>query len=241
MRYYFYKGPVNLKKNFPDLVNNSFYSRPVTETFYYILYPSPQGITKVEVGDYGKGWQSAIVDREVDSYIERTNPQAFLGEKVYEESWVPDHKTKGDDGWLSIMVQEGKIIGSYVGRVYTDDLGRKFSRKSFITISPEYEGRGLCREFATFTYERLLSVYKVDYIVILVASTIRAGACRCYVRAAKDLGLYVFGKSPPSDTSGRQEYVYAEPEDCQLYDLESLIFTIHPVLDEVMERIPALE
>lgn len=226
MRYYFYKGPVNLEERFPDLFNNSFYSHPVTETTYYILYPGAQGTRKVEVIRIEEKWESMIMDREVDAYIQRNQPDVFSEQRILEESWIPTPEVEGIDSWLSIMVEGGKIIGSYTGDVYMDKLGRRFSKDSFITISPEYHGRGLCREFATFTYERLLSVYRVDYIIIFVASTIGAGACRCYIRAAKDLGLYVFGKG--------EEYAYAEPEDCQLRDLESLIFSISPVLDEIM-------
>ncbi|SPN79375.1 Acyl-CoA N-acyltransferase [Brazilian cedratvirus IHUMI] len=223
MRYYFYKGPVNLEERFPDLVKNSFYRYPVTEIAYYVNLP---GGDKVEVLDVGGGWQSLLMDKDTDSYIQRNRPEVFTEERIMEESWLPTSEVEGDGSWLSILVEGGKIIGSYAGHVYIDELGRRFSKGSFITISPEYQGRGLCREFATFTYERLLSVYQVDYIAIFVASTIGAGACRCYIRAAQDLGLYVFGKG--------ENYIIAKPEDCQTRDLDSLIFSIFPILDEVM-------
>lgn len=230
MRYYFYKGPVNLEERFPDLVNNSPYMYPVTETSYYILYPGSQGLERAEVVLTNDDiWEPMMIDRKVDEYIQRNQPEVFTEENVLQQTWFPTSEVEGPDSWLSIMVEGGKIIGSYAGHVRSDELGRRFSKGSFITISPEYQGRGLCREFATFTYERLLSVYLVDYIIIFVASTIGAGACRCYIRAAKDLGLYVFGKG--------EEYTHVEPEDCQTYDLYSLIFSFSPVLDEVMTNL----
>ncbi|SPN79067.1 Acyl-CoA N-acetyltransferase [Cedratvirus Zaza IHUMI] len=225
MRYYFYKGPVNLKERFPDLVNNSFYTHLVTETSYYVNLP---GVGKVDVFRMEETWKSTSVNREVDEYIQENQPQVFSEERVFEESWVPNFKAK-DNGWLSIMVEKGKIIGSYAGRLYTDKLGRRYSAQSFITISPEYHGTGLCREFATFTYERLLSIYQVDYIAIFVSSTIGAGACRCYIRAAKDLDLYVFGAFDHPNT-----FLIREIEDCNKGNLEELIFTFLPTIDENM-------
>lgn len=224
MRYYFYKGPVNLDERFPELVRDSFYSYPVTETTFYINLP---GLDRVDVIRRGEAWESMLANREIDLYIQENQPEVFSEQRTSEQNWIPTSEAEGLGSWLSILVEKGKIIGSYAGYVYTDRLGRRYSSNSYITISPEYQGRGLCREFATFTYERLLSVFEADYIVVFVASMIGAGACRCYVRAAQDLGLYVFGK-------GEQDYALVEPEDCQSQDLDSLIFSISPILDEVM-------
>jgi hypothetical protein len=232
MRYYFYKGPINLKSKFPDLVANSTFVYPVEEVTYYILYRGE----KAQVIEYGgqgtlSSWHSVDEDKGVDAFIQRERPKIFYTTTVSDHQWTPTIKVREENEWLSIMVDKGKIIGSYDGNVRTDSLERKFSSESFINISPEYQGKGLCREFALFTYERLLSVYQVDYIALVVASMIGAGACRCYMRAAKDLGLYTYA----STTLGKGEaYVYREVEDCDRQDLDFLIFSFLPSMDDVM-------
>ncbi|QIN54270.1 acyl-CoA N-acetyltransferase [Cedratvirus kamchatka] len=226
MRYYFYKGPINLKERYPELVTSSTFIYPVEEVTYYVLYQGKrEGVVKYE----GR-WHSVNGNEDVDALIQRERPKVFYMTMVSDNMWKPTTKIK-EKQWLSIMVDKGKIIGSYDGYVHTDSLGRRFSSESFISISPQYQGKGLCREFALFTYERLLSVCNVDYIALVVASTIGAGACRCYMRAAKDLGLYTFA----STTLGKAKtYLYREVEDCSLQDLDFLVFSFLPAMDDVM-------
>nr|WIL03189.1 hypothetical protein Cbor_148 [Cedratvirus borely] len=231
MRYYFYKGPVNLKERYPELVSNSTYYYPVEEVTHYVLY---QGQREQVVEYRGQAWYSVNGNEEVDTFVQRERPQVFTTTVISDQQWKPTLKVGGNE-WLSIMVDKGKIIGSYDGHVYKDSLGRKFSSESFISISPEHQGRGLCREFALFTYERLLSVFNLEYITLVVASMIGAGACRCYVRAAKDIGLYTYGRTSYGGHQGeRDEYLYIEVQDCASGDLDFLIFTFAPGVDETM-------
>ncbi|SHO33205.1 Acyl-CoA N-acyltransferase [Cedratvirus A11] len=178
MRHEFFVGPVNLEERYPELVSNSTYFYPEKITNYYIIYNGQ----RARVESYRGKWYSADLNEEVNAFIKRERPKLSSVDYIVQGKWSPTVE-KGEGSWLSIMVHDNKIIGSYEGRVLEDELGRGFSLDSYISISPEYQGKGLCREFATFTYERLLSVFQVDYIIITVASTLGAGACRCYVRA----------------------------------------------------------
>nr|WIL04645.1 acyl-CoA N-acetyltransferase [Cedratvirus duvanny] len=224
MHYEFFVGPIDLEERYPELVSNSTYLYPERMTTHYIIYNGQ----RARVESYRGKWYSADLNDEINAFIKRERPKLFSEDYVVQGKWSPTVK-RGEGSWLSIMVHDNKIIGSYEGRVLEDELGRGFSLDSYITISPEYQGRGLCREFVAFTYERLLSVYKVDYIIITVSSKIGAGACRCYVRAAKDLGLYTYGSR-----SQEHEYLYREVEDCNLGDLEFLVFSLLPGVDQVM-------
>ncbi|SPN79373.1 Hypothetical protein BRZCDTV_303 [Brazilian cedratvirus IHUMI] len=219
MHYEFFVGPIDLRQRFPELVANSTYLFPLTFTDYYVMY---QG-RRTQVYNYGERWYSA--SKEVNAFMDNERPEIISVDRVVQGKWEPNTET---NGWISIMVEENKIIGSYYGGIYVDQLGRNYSSNSSIDISPEYRGRGLCREFAFFTYQHLVDLFHMDYILVRVDSTIGAGACRCYVRAAKDLGLRTFGS-----LSEEHEYLYREVQDCNLGDLKFLIFTTLKV-DEVM-------
>ncbi|SOB74366.1 hypothetical protein BQ9231_00483 [Cedratvirus lausannensis] len=225
MRYEFFVGPIDLEERYPELVSNSTYLYPEKITNYYIIYNGQ----RARVESYRGKWYSADLNDEVNAFIKRERPKVFSVDYIVQGKWSPTVKMGTKGNWLSVMIDQNKIIGFYEGHVLEDELERKLSLQSYISISPEYQGKGLCREFATFTYERLLSVYKVDYIIITVASTLGSGACRCYVRAAKDLGLYTFGSR-----SQEHEYLYREVEDCNLGDLEFLVFSLLPGVDQVM-------
>lgn len=225
MHYEFFVGPVNLEERYPELVSNSTYLYPEKITNYYIIYKGQR--TRVE--SYRGKWYSADLNGEITAFLNRERPELFSVDYIVQGKWSPTVKMETKGNWLSIMIDQNKIIGFYEGHVLEDELGRKLSLQSYISISPEYQGKGLCREFATFTYERLLSIFQVNYIIITVASTLGAGACRCYVRAAKDLALYTFGSR-----SQEHEYLYREVEDCNLGDLEFLVFSLSPGVDQVM-------
>ena len=220
MRYEFFVGPIDLRQRFPELVANSTYSFPLELIDYYVVY---QG-QRVRVFGYGERWHSA--SKEVNSFIDRERPEIISVNRVVQGKWQPTTET---DGWISIMVEGNKIIGSYSGKIYMDQLDRKYSSNSSIDISPEYRGRGLCKEFAFFTYRGLVNLLHTDYILIRVNSTIGAGACRCYIRAAKDLGLNTFGSR-----SEEYEYPRRQVKDCSLDDLDFLIFTTSEEADEIM-------
>ncbi|SPN79061.1 Acyl-CoA N-acetyltransferase, partial [Cedratvirus Zaza IHUMI] len=71
-----------------------------------------------------------------------------------------------------------------------------------------------------------------------LVSALPTGACRCYIRAAKDLGLYAF-RSELAQTFGafawdmEGRYEIREVEDCN-QGLDSLIFTFLPRVDGSM-------
>lgn len=169
MHYEFFVGPIDLKKRFPELVANSTYFFSLRLTDYYVVY---QG-QRVQVYNYGERWYSA--NKEVNVFIDRERPEIISVDRVVQGKWEPTTET---NGWICIMVEGNKIIGSYSGGIYTDQLGRYYSSGSSINISPEYRGRGLCKRFSSSAYKRLINLLHVDYILIRVSSTIGAGACR---------------------------------------------------------------
>lgn len=225
MRYEFFIGPLNLEEIYPGIVERSsfFYTED-----YYVYYALRNG-KEVRVLPHGTGWK--ILGRE--EYLDEHEPvqsRKMLIEHVWEP---PGILNQGE--WLSLLIEGDKIIGSYIGEVNKDSLGRRHSIHSSIKINPQYQGRGLCRGFAQFSYGKLLSEFAVDYICIAVVSTFEEGACRCYIRAAKNLGLYTFGS-----LGGEENYLYREIEDCNLGFLDDLIFTVAPELDEVMIEFSAM-
>jgi hypothetical protein len=172
MRYEFFIGPVDLKQRFPELVANSTYLFPLELIDYYVVY---QG-QRVRVFGHDERWYSA--SKEVNSFIDRERPEIISVNRVVQGTWKPTTKT---DGWISIMVEGNKIIGSYYGEIHMDQLGRKYNSNSSINISPEYRGRGLCKEFAFFTYQGLVNLLHTDYILIRVNSTIGAVVDKCLI------------------------------------------------------------
>lgn len=97
-----------------------------------------------------------------------------------------------DNQWLALMADRNVIVGFYYGEVYTDIMGRLYSKNSYINIRPEYRGKGLCEKLAKYAYNQVYNVFGVDYMTILVASKIRSGACRCYVKSALFLNFDVY-------------------------------------------------
>jgi hypothetical protein len=233
MHYEFFVGPVNLEEVYPGIVERSAYFYTEEEDMYYILYKRRE----VQVVPFSVGWRTLDYDQEIEEYIRRFQPDLrfrstlpVLSRKVkVERTWKPYHILWQDHEWLSLLMEEERIIGFYRGESYEDDLERRYSTHSNIQVSPEFRGRGLCKNFAQFTYDKLLTELSISYISINVASTLPTGACRCYVRAAKDLGLYTFGAFAWED-----EYLLREVEDCNLGDLDFLIFTFLPGVDETM-------
>ena len=95
MRYYFYKGPVNLKNKFPD----STFTYPLVVTNHYILY-NGQDVEVMEYADHG--WRAMDLDPRVDSYIQRKRPEIISIYTISQGQRVPTTKV-GSDAWLSIM------------------------------------------------------------------------------------------------------------------------------------------
>ncbi|SPN79360.1 Hypothetical protein BRZCDTV_296 [Brazilian cedratvirus IHUMI] len=223
MRYEFFTGPFHLRDK--ELIARSEYIHPEQMTNYYIFREG----RREEVSYYDGRWHSWRLDRDVDSFIEKENPKVFSVTSMVQAKWKPVTNLEKNNSWLSIMVDNRKIVGFYQGYIAEDEKGRRVSYRSYISISPEYQGRGLCRELASFTYEKLLYTLRVDYIIITVSSKLSSGACRCYVKAAKDLTLNTFGSREEE-----YDYQYREVEDCNLGDLKFLIFTFSEDIDEIM-------
>ncbi|QIN54269.1 putative acyl-CoA N-acyltransferase [Cedratvirus kamchatka] len=177
----------------------------------------------------GLGWRPVSRDEEVHRYVQEHTLPILSKTTIIQNFWQPYNEPQGEDDWISFLFDQNRIIGYYKGTVYLDALGRRFSTDSYISISPEYQGRGLCKGLAQFSYDKLVTLLQVDYIVITVASVIESGACRCYVRAAKDLGLRTFG----SFANSYADYKFIEIVDCNVIGLDHLIFSFTP-LDEIM-------
>lgn len=75
------------------------------------------------------------------------------------------------------MVDKGEVVGFYVGSLDEDSLGRRYANDSFVSIRPDYRGRGLCRELARFTYGGLIKQAHVVYIVTKVDSKKEGTLC----------------------------------------------------------------
>ncbi|SPN79057.1 Acyl-CoA N-acetyltransferase, partial [Cedratvirus Zaza IHUMI] len=74
----------------------------------------------------------------VEEYIRKFQPDLrfrstlpTLSRKVkVEQTWKPYHILWQDYEWLSLLMEEDKIIGFYRGETYEDDLGRRYSKIS---------------------------------------------------------------------------------------------------------------
>lgn len=233
MHYEFFVGPVNLEEIYPGVVERSSFSYTEEEEKYYIIHRGEE----IQVEPLDIGWRSVDYDPEVERYIGSFQPNLLYRSTLpvmvrrvgVEHIWKPYHLLWEENEWLSLLIEGEKIIGFYRGETYNDDLGRKYSTHSYITISPQQRGRGLCEDFARFTYDKLFSLMEVEYISIIVASKIKTGACRCYMRAAKSLGLNTFAEFAYNGV-----YRLRKVEDCNQGGLSQLIFTFLPRVDEVM-------
>nr|WIL03263.1 hypothetical protein Cbor_146 [Cedratvirus borely] len=225
MHYEFFTGRFDLEKVYPGLEDRSVYEYTEPKTLFYVIYRGRE----IPVLQREEGWYPVERNGKVQRYLSQSKPEILSREKTVSYVWDVDVYLERDNEWLSLLMHEDKVIGYYKGIFLVDKRGKRFSTNSFITISPEYQGRGLCKGLASFTYERLVNILSIDYIVITISSSIGAGACRCYIRAAKDLGLYTFGSF--SYTSG---YSLRDVNDCNLQGLDYLIFSVEPSVDRVV-------
>lgn len=165
---------------------------------------------------------------DVDVYFTDSSGQPMVQKQTVESIWEPPAPVWQINEWLSVIIDGDRVVGFYTGEIHKDSLGRRFSMRSNIEISPEKRGRGLCKEFAQFTYASILKL-SVSYICINIGSLLETGACRCYMRAAQSLGLNTFASQ-----SRKTGYQLRPVEDCNLGGLDYLIFTPLARLDQTM-------
>lgn len=225
MHYEFFSGKFDLEEVYPGLFQRSIHAYTEEEVTNYIRYKGRD----ITVFPGSSGLRPLSVDKEVHRYIRESTPPVLSKTRVIKNFWQPYAEPQEEDDWICFLFDRNRIVGYYKGSVYLDELERRFSADSYISISPEYQGRGLCKGLAQFTYDKLVTLLQAEYIVITVASTLGAGACRCYVRAAKDLGLRTYG----SVVNYYPDYKFVEIVDCNVPDLDHLIFSFAP-LDEIM-------
>lgn len=120
--------------------------------------------------------------------------------------------------WISYILDGDMIVGYYHGHVRHDSLKRPYNETSHIVIRPDYQGRGLCRNFSKYTYDQIVQLY--------VWSKVPIYACRCYVQAALELGFRVY--------LGTKEIFYTN--SCQNIGETSgeIYFVVKGQLDEEM-------
>lgn len=84
--------------------------------------------------------------------------------------------------------------------------------------------KGLCKSFAR---DKLLTELSVNYISISITSALPARVYCFHVRAAKSIYIWCFFLR-------EGKYLLREAEDCNLGDLDFLIFTFPPKADETV-------
>lgn len=95
--------------------------------------------------------------------------------------------------YIAFMIYEGKIIGYYRGALAISK-GRLCSKDSFIEIRSDFQGKGLCKPLASFTYCSLSDKLGVKCIKIWIATLNPNSACYCYIEAAEKCGYRTFWK-----------------------------------------------
>ncbi|GAG81265.1 unnamed protein product [marine sediment metagenome] len=106
--------------------------------------------------------------------------------------------TGSNNVWFSLLFFESdfdstKLIGFYYGTKHEN-----ISKDSYIELSQGFRGKslrkrdirlakGLCREFAGFTFKQIITQLEVDVIRLNNAAGIPG--CLCYTRAAIDYGF----------------------------------------------------
>ncbi|AHH01711.1 hypothetical protein pv_144 [Pithovirus sibericum] len=196
----FLKGPVDIRQLYPEMVKASplVYSEPSEINF--VIFRG----NKIKVSYWEEiGWRTSEIvytDPISKEILFRTNlPETdvlflpVLTEFVEREKlWSPEETIQNDE-WMALMVTHNIIVGYYRGFIFCDEFGRDYSSFSFLNIRPDYRGRGLCRPFAQFAYGALTEKFRVNYICLTIATQHEIGVCKCYVRAAKNLGFRVYG------------------------------------------------
>nr|WIL02739.1 hypothetical protein Cbor_147 [Cedratvirus borely] len=137
MHYKFFTGPLDLEKVYPGLFQRSIYFYNVQEEYNYIRY---KGREIVVVKHDDLGWLCVSCNEEVQEYVQSFQPSTlpvFTRKVNREDVWRPFFEPEEEGDWLSLLFDQGKIIGFYKGSIYLDNLGRKFSSHSFINISPQ--------------------------------------------------------------------------------------------------------
>nr|WIL05276.1 hypothetical protein pmam_237 [Pithovirus mammoth] len=241
MEFLFFEGPTNVRELFPELVENSYLNYPEIVRENFVILNGERILV-----DFYKhvGWSAkeiAYTDSRREEILSRTslspsNPLSLpvqVEEVEKERIWRPVEELLEEDQWLALMVDDEVIVGFYFGEVFLDNLGRKYSTHSYLNIRPDYRGRGLCRPFAQFAYNNATRNLQVIYFCITVATSETAGVCRCYIRAALNLGYQTygdFGEFYP-------EFEQIEVENCNSGKMKFLIFvTDGSPFDEEMEQ-----
>nr|WIL03584.1 hypothetical protein Cplu_143 [Cedratvirus plubellavi] len=134
MHYEFFTGPLDLEKVYPGLFQRSIYFYNVQEEYNYIKY---KGREIVVVKHDDLGWLCVSCNEEVQEYVQNSQPSVLTRKVNREDVWRPYAEPGGEGDWLSLLFDQGKIIGFYKGSIYLDNLGRRFSSHSFINISPQ--------------------------------------------------------------------------------------------------------
>ena len=120
----------------------------------------------------------------------RTEDILYLGNfEIYDE---PNY-------WAVLMIDNKKqtIAGYYYGYIRKNKNNILFSNDSFITIQPEYLGKGLCKKLASVTYKLLFDQLNIEFIFIQNVAHVHG--CRCYVNSAKENNYYVYGIDSKKD------------------------------------------
>nr|WIL04640.1 hypothetical protein Cduv_160 [Cedratvirus duvanny] len=185
--YCFFQGPIDLYQRF----NFVPYEYSVTKVSYFVNYKG----RKINLSSslYVKSDNMLSYDDilEIEEAIKQRELTIMKEEKSKFAHWsVPSFVDK--EHWLSLLFsEEGEILAYYKGRIEERTSGT-YSTSSFISIRPDQRGKGLCTEFATFTFSNLGKV--VDKIELVNGATNSQAACACYTAAGLALGYEVYLK-----------------------------------------------
>ncbi len=221
-RYLFFSSPDVIPEYVVHMIENGTVRRNIQVTNYYVVLdglkiglstpnfvpPIPSLIHILGIQNpsmnredvVGLAWSIRIdVKRRISLPVSDPDHLAIQEEQSYISriEWQPRiTKEYGSENgvWLSFLidVERNAVVGTYSGFVEVDGRGYRYSRGSFIELHPDYRGRGLCRDFARYSYSEAAVLYDISYFKIKVGAIEQVGACRCYTQAAMDIGFSVY-------------------------------------------------
>lgn len=242
MEYAFFTGPVNIEAIYPGIEKRSSLIYTRDKISFFVNYRGQEfKVVKNGMGGFYVASSPFLSYDDILLLEHRiSNGSLPVQEKIktLEYLWSPEVNLTEENSWLSLILHQGQIVGYYFGFIQEDDLGRLYSSHSYISIRPDYQGRGLCKDFSKYTYGKIYEVFDVDYIYLSVAAERKAGACRCYIRAGKELGFRTYGSFEEYGDIV-PDYKIRKVSDCNAGNLIYLIFTTKGEIDNIMiESVP---
>jgi len=251
-----------LPSKYETLLENSDYEYSVTTEYKFILIEGRRIPVMGETGSYyidkddvaeylretnQKSDKQSIRDRfnSITKDINNKSIPVITQENATTEIWKPKSPPLGQNTWVSLMVDKSlnKIIGTYKGAFYEDSKHRRYSGKQYLEISPQYRGKGLCTNFAKYTYDQLGNTQGENaplaaYLCLVIGASEKVAACRCYTAAALSLGFTVYSTEGPLQSK----------ENCTVYDSDTVwhMIIVPPFVnyeddDEILQKCLAFE